>query len=119
MSPLLSPLREVYGVGGSFACNTAGRLLVSDVPEVSDLELEMAARQVLNLMSSTGEAIDVCERLTCRFTERNLEVLALEFGALCVLVEPDHDHTLLQVSMRMVARRFLKNRSFAAATPNH
>jgi hypothetical protein len=43
--------------------------------------------------------------LTCRFGQRRLEVLALEFGCLCVLATQAVDRKLLAVVMRMVGKR--------------
>jgi hypothetical protein len=109
MSPnLLHRLRDVRGVTGSFACTATGSVLLSDLPGTESGALDRAASNVLSLLEIGRDSMRDCNRLSCRFETHRLEVLALNFGFLCVVTESERDKRLLDTAMRMVARRFLQ-----------
>jgi predicted regulator of Ras-like GTPase activity (Roadblock/LC7/MglB family) len=111
----LEQLREVQGVEGSFALSSEGELLVTDMPSHLQLErLEAAAESVLNILQAGADALTDCESLSCRFGDRLLEVILLDFGCLCVLATHTVDRRLLAVVMRMVAKRVA---AFAGSGP--
>jgi len=111
----LEQLREVQGVEGSFAFSSDGELLATDMPTHLGLErLEAAADSVLNILQAGTDALADCESLSCRFGDRLLEVVLLDFGCLCVLATHAVDRRLLASVMRMVAKRVA---AFAGANP--
>jgi predicted regulator of Ras-like GTPase activity (Roadblock/LC7/MglB family) len=101
----LGQLREVPGVEGSFAVSAEGMLLESDVIDIDPARLNAAAGSIINLLQAGEDALNGCETLSCRFGDRCLEVLALDFGCLCVLATQGVDRRLLAVVMRMVGKR--------------
>jgi predicted regulator of Ras-like GTPase activity (Roadblock/LC7/MglB family) len=102
----LEQLREVQGVEGSFAISADGELLVTDMPShLGPDRLEAAAESVVNILQAGADALADCESLSCRFGDRLLEVVMLDFGCLCVLATHAVDRRLLAVVMRMVAKR--------------
>lgn len=110
-SGILSALRQVEGTVGSFACSSSGQLLVADLPGTTDETLAEVSACIRALFSTAGGKTQDNGQLTCRFENQALEVVALEFGFLCVVVEPQHDRQFLAVVMRMLSRRLFAKKA--------
>lgn len=110
-SGILGPLRQVEGTVGSFACSSSGQLLVADLPGTTAEALGEVSACVRDLFATARGKAQNNERLTCRFEDQSLEVIALEFGFLCVVVKPEHDRQFLTVVMRMLSRRLFTNKA--------
>jgi hypothetical protein len=107
MTEPLSPLREVLGVIGSFACNASGEVLQADMPpEYSSAALESTATRLLGMFQTADEGLANCRSVRLAFGEHELMARRFRFGVLCVLTTRAPDRPTLTMTSRLVARHF-------------
>jgi predicted regulator of Ras-like GTPase activity (Roadblock/LC7/MglB family) len=120
MEPLLTGLREVEGVLGSFVLDGNGRLVGRDLPPLFDSDtLNRAALQLSRLraaLESDGSAFESC---VARFGPHLVLLRAAQALTLCVLLPRGTNLAAVQMSATLIARRLpmpgTAVRSFAAA----
>jgi len=103
---VLTGLRDVEGIVGSFVVSSRGELVGRDLPPLFDDEtLHGVIPRLLRLRD--GVAADGVEptALVLRYAEHKLHVRTVGAGLLCVLSESKVNTPALRVGMRLVARR--------------
>jgi hypothetical protein len=103
---LLSPLRRLKGVIGSFACGRQGELLASDMPlaYTPDTLVGIAAR-IGTLLQTAREALPSCRTVSLAFAEHRLHARRHRSGVLCVLAFADAEQRQLEIWVRLVSLR--------------
>lgn len=103
---LLSGLRDVEGVHGSFLLTDDGALLGKDLPAVfhDDLLGEAGPRivRLCEALELGGEALD---NLAVRFTDHKLHIRRSRGGFLCVIADAGVNAPALKMALALVVRR--------------
>ena len=106
MRQILSGLRDVEGVFGSFVLAETGELLGKDLPAVfhDDVFVETGPRVVrlCEAIEHGGEALD---SLVLRFADHKLHVRRSRGGLLCVIAKLEANASALRMALALVARR--------------
>ena len=106
MRQVLSGLRDVEGVFGSFVLAESGELLGKDLPAVfhDDVFVETGPRVVrlCEAIEHGGEALD---SLVLRFADHKLHVRRSRGGLLCVIAKLEANASALRMALALVARR--------------
>jgi hypothetical protein len=106
MLQVLSGLRDVEGVFGSFVLAEAGQLLGKDLPAVfhDDVFAETGPRivRLCEAIEHGGEAID---SLALRFADHKLHVRRSRGGLLCVIATLEANASALRMALSLVAKR--------------
>jgi hypothetical protein len=106
MRQILSGLRDVEGVFGSFVLAETGELLGKDLPAVfhDDVFVETGPRVVrlCEAIEHGGEALD---SLVLRFADHKLHIRRSRGGLLCVIAKLEANASALRMALALVARR--------------
>jgi len=106
IGPMLSALRDVDGVFGSFAVTKTGAIAGRDLPAVFDERVlaEVGPRLVRlhETLAAGGETLDSC---VMHFAEHKLHVRVLQNGLLCVLTSSRANAAALKMAVTLTARR--------------
>jgi hypothetical protein len=106
MHQILSGLRDVEGVFGSFVLAETGELLGKDLPAVfhDDVFVETGPRVVrlCEAIEHGGEALD---SLVLRFADHKLHIRRSRGGLLCVIAKLEANASALRMALALVARR--------------
>jgi predicted regulator of Ras-like GTPase activity (Roadblock/LC7/MglB family) len=106
MEPVLSGLREVEGVLGSFVIDGDGQLLARDLPPLFDAEtLTRAAVHLSRLraaLEADGSSFESC---VARFGPHMVLLRAAGEGTLCVLLPRGSNLGAVQMGVTLIARR--------------
>lgn len=103
---VLSALRDIEGVLGSFVVDADGQILASDLPQMFEpAALSNASLHLSRLraaLESTGSGFDSC---VARFGPHLLVLRALHAHTLCVLCPEGTNLPAVQMSSTLIARR--------------
>jgi predicted regulator of Ras-like GTPase activity (Roadblock/LC7/MglB family) len=106
IGPMLSALRDVDGVFGSFVVSKTGALAGRDLPAVfEDRVLSEVGPRLVRLhdtLSAGGQTLDSC---VMRFADHKLHVRVLQNGLLCVLTSNQANASALKMAVTLTARR--------------
>lgn len=106
IGPMLSALRDVDGVFGSFALTKAGVVAGKDLPAMfDDRMLASVGPRLVRLqetLSASGKTLDSC---VMHFADHKLHVRALHNGLLCVLTTSHANASALKMAVTLTARR--------------
>jgi len=103
---VLTALREIEGIVGSFVVSSEGGLIGRDLPSVFDDDtlLRVTPRLVRLREGIASDAVDPTA-IVLRYSEHKLHIRPVEAGLLCVLSESKVNTPALRVAMKLVARR--------------
>src|SRR5690242_4262955 len=103
---VLSGLRDIEGIVGSFVVSAEGQLLGRDLPSVFDDDtlLGVAPRLIRLRDGFASDARDPTA-LVLRYSEHKLHIRPAGAGLLCVVSESKVNTPALRVGMKLVARR--------------
>jgi predicted regulator of Ras-like GTPase activity (Roadblock/LC7/MglB family) len=105
---VLSTLRDVDGVEGSFLLSDEGALVDKDLPAMFDAELfrEVGPRVVRlrDTFSTVGDEMDTC---AIRFSDFKLYIRSMQPGFLCVLCSVAVNVPALRMGIQLAQRRIL------------
>ena len=106
MRQVLSGLRDVEGVFGSFVLAESGELLGKDLPAVfhDDVFVETGPR-VVRLCEAIEHGGEALESLVLRFADHKLHVRRSRGGLLCVIAKLEANASALRMALALVARR--------------
>jgi predicted regulator of Ras-like GTPase activity (Roadblock/LC7/MglB family) len=105
-SALLSGLREVDGVLGSFVLDGDGNLLARDLPPLFDAEtLSRAALHLSRLRAALESDGSEFESSVARFGPHMVLLRAARESTLCVLLPRGTNLAAVQMSATLIARR--------------
>jgi predicted regulator of Ras-like GTPase activity (Roadblock/LC7/MglB family) len=117
LSSILSTLRDVAGVHGSFVISDDGALLDKDLPSMFDASLfrEVGPRivRLRETFLSGGDDMDTC---AIRFFEHMLFVRAMKRGYLCVLSAVGVNMPSLKMGTQLAQRRIQTELAVASAS---
>jgi len=121
---LLSALRDVDGVFGSFAVTKTGAIAGKDLPAMfDDHVLASVGPRLMRLqetLSASGKTLDSC---VLHFADHKLHVRILQNGLLCVLTTSHANASALKMAVTLTARRVDPNivepPPSSSATPPH
>jgi predicted regulator of Ras-like GTPase activity (Roadblock/LC7/MglB family) len=106
MNEILSALRDVDGVHGSFVVNKSGRLVGKDLPAMfDDPVLNEVGRRIARLnegLSAGGQDFDSC---VMRFADHKLYLRSVPHGFLCVLSNNVVNTPALKMALTLTSRR--------------
>lgn len=106
ISRILSALRDVAGVHGSFALRLDGELVGKDLPAVfhDELFVEVGARlsRFVETMAAEGDEVSSA---TFRFDEHRLHVTRCAHGLLAVITDGQVNTAALRMAQTLTARR--------------
>jgi predicted regulator of Ras-like GTPase activity (Roadblock/LC7/MglB family) len=104
LSRILSGLRDVDEVQGSFLLSGDGTLLARDLPPVFHEGLFADVGPRLARLRDTFDASNGSSTLTMRFTDHKLHVRSVGSKLLCVLSGASVNGPALRMAMNLVAR---------------
>jgi predicted regulator of Ras-like GTPase activity (Roadblock/LC7/MglB family) len=106
IGPMLSALRDVDGVFGSFAVTKTGALAGKDLPAMFDdrvlAEVGPRLMRLYETLSASGKTLDSC---VMHFADHRLHVRVLQNGLLCVLTSRHANASALKMAVTLTARR--------------
>jgi predicted regulator of Ras-like GTPase activity (Roadblock/LC7/MglB family) len=103
---ILSALRDVDGIQGSFAVSKSGALLAKDLPAVFDDGLfAVVGPRIARLHETLALGGAGLTSIVMRFSEHKLHLRPTEFGFLAVLSDLGTNMSALKMALTLVARR--------------
>ncbi|HET7541272.1 MAG TPA: hypothetical protein VFK05_15445 [Polyangiaceae bacterium] len=106
LSQILSGMRDVDGVHGSFVVTKSGALAGKDLPSMfDDAVLNEVGRRVVRLhegLCADGEDFEHC---VLRFADHKLYLRSVPHGFLCVLSSNGVNNPALKMALNLTSRR--------------
>lgn len=103
---VLSTLRDVAGIAGSFVFTDRGQLFGREIhPMFDDTALGEAAERLTRMHDTFAAAGDHLDMATIRFQEHRLYLKTFEGGMLCALADGEVNVAALRMAANLVCRR--------------
>lgn len=114
---MLSSLKDIDGVYGSFVVDTAGGLVVRDLPGVIDNgALREAGPRIARLWGAFPED-DPPDYVLLEFASHQVFIKKFELGSLCIFVPPSVNRPALRMAANFVGRWLDKQLAVAPEAP--
>jgi hypothetical protein len=114
---MLSSLKDIDGVYGSFVVDTAGGLVVRDLPGVIDNgALREAGPRIARLWGAFPED-DPPDYVLLEFASHQVVIKKFELGSLCIFVPPSVNRPALRMAANFVGRWLDKQLAVASEAP--
>jgi hypothetical protein len=116
-SDVLSSLKDIDGVYGSFVVDTTGGLVVRDLPGVIDNgALREAGPRIARLWGAFPED-DPPDYVLLEFASHQVFIKKFDLGSLCIFVPPSVNRPALRMAANFVARWLDKQLAVASEPP--
>lgn len=116
-SDVLSSLKDIDGVYGSFVVDTTGGLVVRDLPGVIDNgALREAGPRIARLWGAFPED-DPPDYVLLEFASHQVFIKKFELGSLCIFVPPSVNRPALRMAANFVSRWLDKQLAVAPDAP--
>lgn len=116
-SDVLSSLKDIDGVYGSFVVDTTGSLVVRDLPGVIDNgALREAGPRIARLWGAFPED-DPPDYVLLEFASHQVFIKKFELGSLCIFVPPSVNRPALRMAANFVGRWLDKQLAVAPDAP--
>jgi hypothetical protein len=117
-SDVLSSLKDIDGVYGSFVVDTTGGLVVRDLPGVIDNgALREAGPRIARLWGAFPED-DPPDYVLLEFASHQVFIKKFELGSLCIFVPPSVNRPALRMAANFVGRWLDKQLAVAPDAPS-
>jgi hypothetical protein len=116
-SDVLSSLKDIDGVYGSFVVDTTGGLVVRDLPGVIDNgALREAGPRIARLWGAFPED-DPPDYVLLEFASHQVFIKKFDLGSLCIFVPPSVNRPALRMAANFVGRWLDKQLAVASEVP--
>jgi hypothetical protein len=114
---VLSSLKDIDGVYGSFVVDASGTLVLRDLPAVIDnAGLREAGPRIARLWGAFPED-DAPEHVLLEFASHQVFIKKFEAGSLCIFVPPSVNRPALKMAANFLARWLEREMVVAPAEP--
>jgi predicted regulator of Ras-like GTPase activity (Roadblock/LC7/MglB family) len=102
---VLSSLRDVDGIVGSFVVNAEGDLVAQDLPAYFDGVVEQVAPRAIRLRDALSLSEGSVSNCTIRYADHKLSLRSVHGALLAVLANHTANAPALRMAMNLVARK--------------
>lgn len=103
---ILTALKDIDGISGSFAVGKTGALVARDMPSVfDDGSLSEAGERLVRMGETLADIGDQLDLAMIRFQDHKVYLKVLASGMLCVLAHPKVNVAALRMAVNLVGRR--------------